>query len=58
MTKAATQGRPVRCAVRMTEAGAELIDERKGTWSRSEWVRQAIALAVKQGLRGPGGEDS
>jgi hypothetical protein len=53
MTKASKAGRTVYLPLRLTEAGAREIDTRRGTWSRSEWVRQAISLAARQGLTGP-----
>jgi len=43
----------VTLRTRTTGAGVEAIDERRGAWSRSEYVRQALVLAMKHGLRGP-----
>jgi hypothetical protein len=37
----------------VTEQGFEAIEERRGTWSRSEYVRQALSLAFREKLRGP-----
>jgi hypothetical protein len=38
---------------RVKPAGLAKINELRGEWSISEYVRQALGLAVKQGLRGP-----
>lgn len=40
--------------VRTTDAGVQAIDDRRGSWSRSEYVRQALTMAMKANLRGPG----
>lgn len=39
--------------VRLSKSGLHKIDEKRGSWSRSEYLRQALALAMKQGLKGP-----
>jgi hypothetical protein len=39
--------------VRFTEEGVARIDEMRGSWTRSEYVRRAVAQAVKQNKRGP-----
>lgn len=39
--------------IRLTRSGLDNIDSRRGQWPRSEYIRQALALAVKHNLRGP-----
>ena len=39
--------------VRFTPPGVAKLDEMRGSWSRSEYIRQAVALAAKQGMKGP-----
>lgn len=39
--------------VRITSDGLAAIDERRGQWSRSEFVREALKLAMRKGLNGP-----
>lgn len=39
--------------VRVTDDGASEIDKRRGAWTRSEYVRQALARAVRSNLSGP-----
>jgi len=43
--------------VRVSEAGVEQLDKARGQWTRSEYIRQALARAIKGGktepLRGP-----
>jgi hypothetical protein len=39
--------------LRLAAAGLAAIDSLRGGWSRSEYVRQALAAAVKAGMRGP-----
>lgn len=38
---------------RITTAGMEKIDELRGSWSRSEWVRQALRRAAEAKMSGP-----
>lgn len=40
-------------AVRFTKAGVDKIDEMRGAWTRSEYIRRAVARAAKEGLKGP-----
>lgn len=50
--------KPIReeqIGVRLLPEGLEAIDKMRGNWSRPEWMRQAAALAIKQGLKGPNG---
>lgn len=49
--------RDVTLYVRITDSGAKAVDSMRGDWSRSEYVRQALARAIKAGLRGPQGTD-
>lgn len=37
----------------VSHAGFDAIEGARGTWSRSEYIRQALMLAAKQGLKGP-----
>ena len=37
----------------VTQAGWDAIEKARGTWTRSEYIRQALILARKQGLKGP-----
>jgi hypothetical protein len=37
----------------LNRAGLDVLDADRGTWTRQEWIRQAMALAHRQGLRGP-----
>jgi hypothetical protein len=53
MTKPTTTKRSVIVTTKMTQGGSDAIDSRRGGWSRSEYVRQALALAMRHGLRGP-----
>lgn len=39
--------------LRLTSDGVTAIDERRGQWSRAEYVRKALALAIKHNLTGP-----
>lgn len=39
--------------VRFTDAGIESLDKFRGTWTRSEYIRRALAYAVKNGMTGP-----
>lgn len=39
--------------VRLTAEALDRIDVLRGSWSRSEYIRQALALAVKQNKQGP-----
>jgi hypothetical protein len=39
--------------IRLTTKGLENLNAARDGWSRSEYVRQALAFAVKGGLRGP-----
>jgi metal-responsive CopG/Arc/MetJ family transcriptional regulator len=36
-------------AVRLTEAGLAKIDEARGSWSRSEFIRRAVAHYIQHG---------
>jgi hypothetical protein len=47
--------RHVIYTVRLTSEGLAALDERRGGWTRSEYVRRALALAIKANLRGPTG---
>ena len=53
MTAHASQPRDTTVAVRFTENGVAKVDEMRGAWSRSEYIRQAVAFAVKHGKVGP-----
>lgn len=37
----------------VSQAGWEAIEKSRGTWTRSEYLRQALSLAFKEGLKGP-----
>jgi len=37
----------------LSQQGAAVLDEKRGTWSRSEYIRQALNKAVTSGLQGP-----
>jgi Arc/MetJ-type ribon-helix-helix transcriptional regulator len=39
--------------VRLTPKGIERLDSLRGAWSRSEYIRQAIAHAAKNNMKGP-----
>lgn len=39
--------------VRLAKTGLDKIDEARGTWSRSEYIRRALAKALREGLKGP-----
>lgn len=39
--------------IRLSKSGLRKIDEKRRSWSRSEYIRQALALAMKNGLEGP-----
>jgi hypothetical protein len=46
--------RTERLDIRVSEGDLKAIDSlRGGWWSRSEYVRQALADAIKSGKRGP-----
>lgn len=45
--------REERIALRLSSAGLALIDDKRGAWTRSEYVRRAVMLAIKENLRGP-----
>lgn len=40
-------------SLRLSPQGVERVDELRGSWSRSEYMRRAIAAAVKNGMAGP-----
>ena len=40
--------------VRVFPEARQAIEDRRGTWTTSEWVREAMKLAIKHDLRGPG----
>lgn len=48
-----SQPRAEMIAFRIGESGLAKVDEHRGAWSRSEFIRQALAYAVKKGLKGP-----
>ena len=52
-TPHASQARAHQVNMRLTAEGLTKIDQLRGGWSRSEYVRRAIALAAKEGLEGP-----
>ena len=39
--------------IRFAPGGLDKVDELRGAWSRSEYIRAAVAYAVRNGLRGP-----
>lgn len=39
--------------VRFTDAGLKTLDKFRGSWSRSEYIRRALAYAAKDGMKGP-----
>jgi metal-responsive CopG/Arc/MetJ family transcriptional regulator len=39
--------------IRLAESGLTKIDEVRGEWSRSEYVRQALRYAIKNDMKGP-----
>lgn len=39
--------------IRLAKRGLDRIDEMRGSWSRSEYIRQALAYAMKHNLKGP-----
>lgn len=39
--------------VRFTEEGVATLDKIRGSWTRSEYIRRALAYAAKNGMRGP-----
>ena len=39
--------------VRFTEPAVDKIDEHRGSWTKSEYIRRATERAIKEGLRGP-----
>lgn len=45
--------RDVMVPLRLTKPGAKKLDELRGGWTRSEYIRRAISFAAKAGLRGP-----
>lgn len=48
------QPRVTSVSLRLTESGVRHIDAARGDLSRSAYVREALALAAKHGLKGPG----
>lgn len=48
-----TNERTVAVMVRITPKGDRNIRERMGIWSKAEYVREALKLAVEHDLRGP-----
>jgi hypothetical protein len=55
MTESTPEGRrrDVYVPVWLSQLGANTLDEKRGTWSRSEYIRQALNKAVTSGLQGP-----
>ena len=39
--------------VRLSDSGLAALDEFRGSWTRSHYIRQALAYAVKNGMKGP-----
>lgn len=39
--------------LRLAQSGLEKLDEMRGEWSRNEYIRQALRLAIQQNMRGP-----
>lgn len=39
--------------VRISDEGLAAIDQARGSWTRSEFVRASLSESVKRGLRGP-----
>jgi hypothetical protein len=37
----------------VSQEGWDAIERARGTWTRSEYLRQALKLAQKEGLKGP-----
>jgi hypothetical protein len=54
---AQTAGRDSTLTCRIEQDSSQAIDSLRGGWSRSEYVRQALADAVKAGKRGPKASD-
>lgn len=52
-TPHATTPRDQQMNLRLTADGLAKIDEMRGGWTRAEYVRRAVAYAVKQGKKGP-----
>lgn len=44
-------GRPVPISARFSVEEAQDIDERRGSLSRSEWIRWLVARARREGVR-------
>lgn len=42
-----------RISLFMSTKGLRAIDANKGAWTRSEYIRQALNRAIKQGFTGP-----
>lgn len=38
---------------RIAQPGLDAIDEARGAWSRSEYIRRAVAKAIREGMKGP-----
>lgn len=55
MTDGAPSGRKrdVQVTLWISQAGAEALDEARGTWTRNEYVRKALDEAIKHKLLGP-----
>lgn len=43
--------------LRLSESGIAKLDEVRGSWSRSEYIRQAIKYAIEENKRGPQKDD-
>lgn len=55
MTKRTNSGelRARTLTVRVTRTGVEHIDTARGSWTRGEYIRRALALAAQHDLAGP-----
>jgi hypothetical protein len=54
MLSLVTQAEPRKpVVVRFSAAGVDKVDELRGAWTRSEYIRRAVAYAAKNGMKGP-----
>jgi hypothetical protein len=54
MTERRTEQLP---PLRVTPSGQQAIEARRGEWPVSEYMRQALELAIRTGLCGPGAKE-